>query len=208
MVKIVAVNIENNREIAPLCVVESDIIAINYHKEIVFSKFYEIPQTIKNARTLSFETGKVVTICARVRIDDENFYSIAVFDGGYFMGIADAITENDFSQGKSIKIFSTRVGKFGVSVGKDFLCPQSSNCFSGGANFILHQTLDSFSGLYIKAVKGHGAFGNGFVSVFSDAVVKNDTRTEIVSQGVPFSFAVNDTPARPPLGFLKLGRLE
>lgn len=208
MVNIVAVNIENNREIAPLCVLESDVIAINYHKEIIFSKFYEIPQAIKIVRTLSFETGKVVTICAKVKIDDEDFYSVAVFDGGYFMGIADAITEKDVSKGKSIKVFSAGGVKFGVSVGKDFICPQSANCFSCGADFILHQTLDEFSGEYVKAVKGHGAFCDEFVSVYSDVVVKNDTRAECVPLGEPFAFDVRESPARPPIAFLKLGRLE
>ena len=208
MIKLRTANVFGARELAALDYTGCDLLMVNYNQEIVFASYYEIPQPIKLVRALSFEGGITITLCARLKIEDESYYSVAVFDKGIFLGISDSLTEPGVTIGKSIKIYSTSAGKFGVSVGTDFLCPQSENVMCGGADYILHHTLEKFGCGYICAVKGHAVFGTNFVGLYSDICVKSDGRTECIPVGQNFVFKLKEKVCTPPVMFLKLSKIE
>ena len=208
MIRIRTANIYATRDFATLNYEGCDILMINYHNDIVFASYYEIPQAIKIVRTMSYEAKNVITLCAKLRIEDDSFYSVAVFDKGIFLGISDALTEKDFTSGKCIKTYATSAGKFGVSVGTDFLCPQMENCVCAGADYIIEQSLGKFGCEYVCAVKGHSVFGTGYIALFEDTAVKSDGRTLCVPVGEDFDIQFGSSAVRPPLSFLKISRIE
>lgn len=207
MIRLRTANVGSAGELATLDCSECDILMVNYRKEILFASYYEIPQPIKVARAMSFDSGTVITFCAKMKIEEDNYYSVAVFDKGIFLGISDALTEKE-TMGKCQKVYTTGAGKFGVCVGKDFLCPQVGNCVCGGADFIIHHTFDRFGCEYMCATKGHAVFGTEFVGLYDDTAIKSDGRTECVKIGEKFEFKNKKIVLRPPVNFLKLSRIE
>lgn len=208
MIKMRTVNVGSTGELARVDCSDCDILMVNYQKEIVFASYYEIPQPIKVSRAMSFDSGTVITLCAKLRIEDDRYCSVAVFDKGIFLGISDALTEKETTAGKCQKVYTTGAGKFGVCVGTDFLCAQAENCVCGGADFIIHQTFDKFGCEYMCAVKGHSVFGTEFVGLYADTALKSDGRTVCVPIGETFEFKNKILATRPPVNFLKLSRIE
>jgi hypothetical protein len=203
-----AKNYDNAREILGISAQKADILMLNYHKVINFASCYAIPQVIKVVRGLSLEENCVVTLCAKLSIESDLFYSVVVFDGGLLLGISDSITERGYTQGKALKVYKTTRGDFGVSVGRDFCCAAAENVFSVGAQYILHQSLEDFSKEFYLSSTAHAHFGANFAGLYKDTFLCGRGGRIVCADGEAAEFVPKAADCVRGSGFLKLEVLE
>lgn len=203
------INAYGIQDILSLSADNADIFLVNYQKTIVFATYYTIPEVIKIVRYLSESNDCVVMLCAKLIIEDDRYYSVIVFDNGKLLGIADAISEANFMQGKTQKIYAIKDKKIGVSVGCDFLQASVDNQYLCGADIVIHICNEDFDKRYYRAIKARSGFNMGkFISIYKTDVFVFDNYLKKFNVEDSINIEIREEFKRKLNGFLKVAIVE
>lgn len=203
------INAYGIQDLVSLSADTADIFLVNYQKTIIFATYYSIPEVIRISQYLSEVKNCIVMLCAKLIIEDDRYYSVVVFESGKLLGIADAISEEGYLQGKMQKIYRVKDNKIGVCVGSDFLQPGMDNQYLCGADIVIHICNEDFEKKHYRALKARSGFNSGqFISFYKDDVFVFDSYLKRINVGDNIYVKFSKESKRKLNGFLKVAIIE
>lgn len=203
------INAYGIQDLVSLSAVSADIFLVNYQKDIIFATYYSIPEVIRTLRRLSEENSCAIMLCAKLIIEDDRYYSIIVFESGKLLGIADAISEEGYLQGKTQKIYIVKDKKIGVCVGSDFLQASVDNQYLFGADIVIHICNEDFDKRYYRALKARSGFKSGqFISFYKNDVFVFDNSLKRINVRDNIRVEFSKESKQKLCGFLKVAIIE